>query len=39
MHTFKYIIKRILIGTGIALALMFIKGNLLYQVHAKDISS
>lgn len=36
---FKYIIKRILIGVGIALTLMFLKGNLLIGVSAKEMSS
>lgn len=31
---FKYIIKRILIGTGIAILLMLFKGNLAFDVHA-----
>ena len=34
----KYIIKRILIGTGIALALMFIKGGLVANVYAMETS-
>lgn len=36
---FKYIIKRIIIGVGIALALMFIRGTLLIGVHAKEVYS
>lgn len=39
MKDFKYIIKRIIIGTGIALALMLIKGNLLIGVFAKEVYS
>lgn len=35
----KYIIKRIIIGTGIALALMFIKGNLLMTVDAMTVQN
>lgn len=35
----KSIIKRIIVGVGIALALMFIKGNLLLSVKAYEISS
>lgn len=36
---FKYIIKRIIIGVGIALVLMALKGTLLIGVHAQEISS
>ena len=36
---FKYIIKRIIIGVGIALVLMLIKGNLLMQVHAQEVNA
>lgn len=35
---FKYIIKRIIIGTGIALALMYLKGTLIADVYANQIS-
>ena len=35
----KYIIKRILIGTGIAILLMLFKGNLAYDVHAMSCGS
>ena len=34
IRDFKYIIKRILIGVGIALVLGFLRGNLLMQAHA-----
>lgn len=37
VKSFKYIIKRIIIGTGIAIALMLIKGNLLIGVNAQTI--
>lgn len=36
---FKYVIKRIIIGVGIALVLMLIKGNLLMQVHAQEVNA
>lgn len=39
VRDFKYIIKRILIGTGIALLLMLIKGSFIYPVNALEISS
>lgn len=35
----KYIIKRIIIGVGIALALMFLKGTFLISAHAQELSS
>lgn len=37
VKSFKYIIKRIIIGTGIAIALMLIKGNLLIGVSAEEL--
>lgn len=39
MKDFKYIIKRILIGVGIALVLSFFRGNFLIGVSAKEVSS
>lgn len=39
MKSFKYIIKRILIGTGIALLLGLIRGTLFANVYAKEMSS
>lgn len=38
MKDIKYIIKRIIIGIGIALSLMFIRGNLAYVVKAESIN-
>lgn len=38
MKDIKYIIKRVIIGVGIALSLMFIKGNLAYVVNAESIN-
>lgn len=39
MKDIKYIFKRIIIGVGIALALMFIRGTLLIGVNAKEVYS
>ena len=39
IRDFKYILKRIIIGVGIALVLGFLRGNLLIGVSAKEISS
>lgn len=39
MKDLKYIIKRIIIGTGIAILLMLFKGNLAYDVKAYEIFS
>ena len=33
---FRYIIKRILIGVGVGVSLMLIKGNLLFCVNAEE---
>lgn len=39
IRDFKYIIKRILIGVGIALVLSFLRGGLVLQAHAQTIGS